>query len=101
LGAIGRRAFFPSVPQTQTSRYVTGVNKTTNVATLTYDPWGGVRLDDALLLMERASAWTMAEEMAARGGVGRKKDWGEARPSPYWVESRSTERFMSQALSEQ
>jgi hypothetical protein len=22
-----------------------------------------------------------------RGGVGRKKDWGEARPSPYWVES--------------
>ena len=24
---------------------VTGINKTTNAATLTYDPWGGVRLD--------------------------------------------------------
>ena len=23
-------------------------NKTTNAATLTYDPWGGVRLDDAV-----------------------------------------------------
>ena len=39
----------------------------------------------ALLRMERASARTMAEEMAARW-CG-KKDWGEARPSPYWVES--------------
>ena len=75
LGAIGRRAFFPSVPQTQTSRYVTGVNKTTNAATLTYDPWGGVRLDDALLRMERASARTMAEEMAARW-CGKKEGLG-------------------------
>ena len=24
------------------------INKTTNAATLTYDPWGGVRLDDAV-----------------------------------------------------
>ena len=39
----------------------------------------------ALLRMERASARTMAEEMAARW-CG-KKDWGEARPSPYCVES--------------
>jgi hypothetical protein len=39
----------------------------------------------ALLRMERASARTMAEEMAARW-CG-KKDWGEARPSPYWEES--------------
>ena len=39
----------------------------------------------AFLRMERASARTMAEEMAARW-CG-KKDWGEARPSPYCVES--------------
>ena len=67
--------FFRRLPQTQTSRYVTGVNKTTNAATLTYDPWGGVRLDEALLRMERASARTMAEEMAARW-CGKKEGLG-------------------------
>jgi hypothetical protein len=33
-----RAACWPGV------KCVTGINKTTNAATLTYDPWGGVRL---------------------------------------------------------
>ena len=37
--------------------------------------------------MERASAQTMAEEMAARWWGNGKKDLGEARLSPYTVES--------------
>jgi hypothetical protein len=61
---------------------------------ITYGPWGAsvrsfqescVAKDAAWLRMERASAQTMAEEMAARWWG--KKDLGEARLSPYTVES--------------
>ena len=43
--------------------------------------------DAAWLRIERASARTMEEEIAASEVVGGKQDWGEARPSPYTVES--------------
>ena len=61
------------------SLLVTGINKTTNAATLTYDPWGGgVRLpmmpgeswnarEAALLRMERASARTGGEVVREEG----------------------------------
>ena len=49
-------------------------------------PWESWNARDAALLrIERASARTMEEEMAARWWG--KKDWGEERPSPYTVES--------------
>ena len=49
-------------------------------------PWESWNARDAAWLrIERASARTIEEEMAARWWG--KKDWGEARPSPYTVES--------------
>ena len=49
-------------------------------------PWESWNARDAAWLrIERASARTMEEEIAARWWG--KKDWGEARPSPYTVES--------------
>ena len=49
-------------------------------------PWESWNARDAALLrIERASARTMEEEMAARWWG--KKDWGEERPSSYTVES--------------
>ena len=47
-------------------------------------PWESWNARDAAWLrIERASARTIEEEMAARWWG--KKDWGEARPSPYSV----------------
>ena len=40
---------------------VAGINKTTNVATLTYDPWGGARLDDAVGELERQGGRVVAD----------------------------------------
>ena len=49
-------------------------------------PWESWNARDAAWLrIERASARTMEEEIAARWWG--KKNWGEARPSPYTVES--------------
>eukprot|EP00964_Phaeocystis_antarctica_P046775 scaffold27049_cov64-Phaeocystis_antarctica.AAC.3 len=55
---------------------VTGIDKRTNTGARTYGPWGGARLEDAVgeqerqggsvLRIMRASARTMAEEIAER-----------------------------------
>jgi len=46
--------------------YVTGINKTTNGVTLTYDPWGRARLDDAVGELECQGRRMVAD----REGVG-------------------------------
>jgi hypothetical protein len=48
--------------------------------------------DTAWLRIERASARTIEEEMAARWWG--KKDWGEARPS-VWREKSQTDRHLT------
>ena len=45
---------------------VTGINKTTDAVTLTYDPWGRARLDDAVGELECQGRRMVAD----REGVG-------------------------------
>ena len=55
---------------------MTGIDKTKNTATLTYDPWGGVRLDDAVRELECQGGCVVAdgEGISADDGGG---DGGE------------------------
>ena len=56
----GRRARRVACPA------VTGINKTTDAVTLTYDPWGRARLDDAVGELECQGRRMVAD----REGVG-------------------------------
>jgi hypothetical protein len=46
--------------------FMTGINKTTDAVTLTYDPWGRARLDDAVGELECQGRRMVAD----REGVG-------------------------------
>ena len=41
--------------------WATPVNETTDAVTLTYDPWGGARLDDAVGELERQGGRVVAD----------------------------------------
>ena len=53
---------------------MTGINKTTDAVTLTYDPWGGACLDDAVGELECQGRCVAAD----REGVGADNGGGDS-----------------------